>query len=143
MHRRQRGQVMALFAVVLLPAIVLGLGLVVDTALVFKARREALALADAAAEFGAAQVDQESKRANPESPAPINIPLAESKAQQYVFQHRPGAVVTARATRQRVHVSVVLQATTLMWHLPGQSTVPIQAAADAQPFTGVATGRAP
>jgi uncharacterized membrane protein len=142
-RRRQPGQVVALFAAVLLPAIVLGLGLVVDTALVFKARREALALADAAAEYGAAHVDHESKRAHPELPAPIDIMLAESKAQQYVVQHRPSAVVTATATTQRVHVSVVVQATTLIWHLPGESTVAIQAVADAQPFTGVATGQAP
>lgn len=142
MRRRQRAQVLPLLAV-LLPAVVLGLGLLVDTALVFKARREALALADSAAQFGAAQIDEVAKRADPAQPAPIDVPVAELAARQYVLQHLPGAVVSTRATPQQIRVSVTVQAVTIIWHLPGQSAVPIQAQADAQPFTGVATGQAP
>jgi len=141
-RERQRAQVLALLAV-LLPAVVLGLGLLVDTALVFKARREALALADSAAQFGAAQIDAAAKRADPTHPAPIDVPVAEFAARQYAFQHQPGAVVNVTATRQQIRVNVTLQATTIIWHLPGKGAVPIQAHADAQPFTGVATGQAP
>jgi len=142
MRRRQRGQVLPLFAV-LLPAVVLGLGLLVDTALVFKARREALALADSAAQFGAAQIDEAAKRADPANPAPILVPVAEFAARQYVLQHQPQAVVNVTATPQQIRVNVTVRAVTIIWHLPGQSAVPIQAQADAQPFTGVATGQAP
>ena len=142
LRRRQRVQVLP-FLAVLLPAVVLGLGLLVDTALVFKARREALALADAAAQFGAAQIDESAKRADPARPAPLDSSLAEFEARQYVLAHQPGAAVNATATPQRISVSVTLQAPTIIWHLPGQGAVPIQAQADAQPFTGVATGQAP
>jgi len=141
-HRRQRGQVMALVAV-LLPAIVLGVGLIVDTALVFKTHREAIALADDAAQYGAAQIDQAAKRANPSQPAPIDVSVAEAMARQYVLLHRPDAIVYATATRRQIEVSVSLQVSTIIWHLPGRSTVTIQAQMDAQPFTGVATGQAP
>ncbi len=141
-RHRQRGQVLALVAV-LLPAIVLGLAFVVDTALVFKARREALALADAAAQYGAAQIDQAAKRADPGAPAPIDVPIAESMARDYVLFHRPDAIVQATATRQAVDVNITLQAHTIIWHLPGQSTVAITAQGNAQPFTGVTTGQAP
>jgi uncharacterized membrane protein len=139
---RQRGQVLALVAV-FLPAIIAGLALVVDTALVFKARREALALADAAAQYGAAQIDQAAKRANPTAPAPLDVPKAESMARDYVLIHRPDALVQTSATRQRVEVDVTLQAPTIIWHLPSESNVAIQAHGNAQPFTGVATGQAP
>jgi len=141
-RRRQLGQVLPLLAV-LLPAVVLGLGLLVDTALVFKARREALALADSAAEFGAAQIDEAAKRADPAHPARIDVTVAEMAARQYVLQHLPSAIVSTTATRQQIRVNVTVQAVTIIWHLPGQSAVPIQAQADAQPFTGVATGQAP
>jgi len=141
-RRRERGQVLTLLAV-LLPAVVLGLGLLVDTALVFKARREALALADSAAELGAAQIDQAARRADPAHPAPIDVRVAELAARQYVLQHLPSAVVSTTATPQQIRVNVTVQAVTIIWHLPGQSAVPIQAQADAQPFTGVATGQAP
>ncbi len=63
--------------------------------------------------------------------------------QQYVLEHQPGAGVTVSATRQVVVVSVTLQAPTLMWHLPGQSTVAIQATGRSQPFSGVESGQAP
>jgi Flp pilus assembly protein TadG len=142
MKSRQRGQVLALIAV-LLPALVLGLGLIVDTAVVFQARRQALALADAAADYGAAQIDQAASRANPSQPAPIDPAKAQTGAQQYVLEHQPGAVVSVTATRQVVVVSVTLQAPTLLWHLPGQSTVAIQATGRSQPFSGVETGQAP
>ncbi len=142
LHSRQRAQVLPLLAV-LLPAVVLGLGLLVDTALVFKARREALALADSAAQLGAAQIDDAAKRADPAHPAPIDASAAEFAARQYVLKHQPRAVVNATATPQLIRVSVTLQAPTIIWHLPGQGAVPIQAQADAQPFTGVATGQAP
>ena len=142
MQGRQRGQVVVLVAV-LLPAIVLGLGLIVDTALVFKARREALALADAAARYGAAQIDVSARRADPHEPAPIDASLAESSAREYVLRRRPNATVDATATRRQIRVGVMLRTPTVMWHLPGQSTVAVQAEADAQPFTGVATGQAP
>ena len=142
MHRRQHGQLLPLFAV-FLPAVVLGLGLLVDTALVFKARREALALADSAAQFGAAQIDEAAKRADPAQPAPIDVSVAKVAVQQYVFQHQPQAVVNVTATPQQIRVNVTMQAVTIIWHLPGQSAVPIQAQAAAQPFTGVATGQAP
>ena len=141
-RHRQRGQVLPLLAV-LLPAVVLGLGLLVDTALVFKARREALALADSAAQYGAAQIDESAKRADPAHPAPILVPVAEFAARQYVLQHQPQAVVNVTATPQQIRVNVTMQAVTIIWHLPGQSAVPIQAQAAAQPFTGVATGQAP
>jgi len=141
-RRRQRAQVLTLLAV-LLPAVVLGLGLLVDTGLVFKARREALALADSAAQLGAAQIDEAAKRADPAHPARINVPVAEVAARQYVLQHVPGAVVNTTATPQQISVNITVQAVTIIWHLPGQSAVPIQAQADAQPFTGVATGQAP
>jgi len=141
-RRRQRGQVLTLLAV-LLPAVVLGLGLLVDTALVFKARREALALADSAAQLGAAQIDEAARRADPAHPAPIDVRVAELAARQYVLQHLPSAVVSTTVTPQLIRVNVTVQAVTIIWHLPGQSAVPIQAQADAQPFTGVATGRAP
>jgi len=139
---RQRAQILPLLAV-LLPAIVVGLGLIVDTALVFKARREALALADAAAQYGAAQIDAGAKRADPAHPAPIFVPRAEVAARQYVRLQQPSAVVIATATPRRITVSVTVEAPTIIWHLPGQSAVPIQAQADAQPFTGVGTGQAP
>ena len=141
-RHRQRGQVLALLAV-LLPAIVLGLGLIVDTALVFKAHREALALADAAAQYGAAQIDMAAKRADPVAPAPIDVALAEAKAREYVLMHRPDAAVQVTASRQQIEVSITLQVPTLIWHLPGRSNVTIQAQQDAQHFTGVATGQAP
>jgi hypothetical protein len=120
-----------------------GAALVVDTALVFKARREGLALADAAAQYGAAQIDQTAKRANPTAPAPLDGRKAESMARDYVLIHRPDAVVQTSATRGTIEVDVTLQAPTVIWHLPGKSTVAIQAHGNAQPFTGVATGQAP
>ena len=43
----------------------------------------------------------------------------------------------------QIRVNVTMQAVTIIWHLPGQSAVPIQAQAAAQPFTAVATGQAP
>jgi hypothetical protein len=141
-RRRQHGQVLALMAV-LLPAIVLGLGLVVDTALVFKARREALALADGAAQHGAAQIDESAKRADVAAPSPIDVAVAESKARQYVLLQRQGAIVDTVATPREIRVTVTLQVPTIVWHLPGQSNVAIQASANAQPFTGVVTGQAP
>jgi Flp pilus assembly protein TadG len=142
MKCRQRGQVLALIAV-LLPAVVLGLGLIVDTALVFQARRQALALADAAADYGAAQIDQAASRANPSAPAQIDPVKAQTEAQRYVLEHQPRATVRVSTTRQLVVVSVTLQAPTVMWHLPGQSTVAIQATGRSQPFSGVETGQAP
>jgi hypothetical protein len=142
MRHRQRGQAMALVAV-LLPAVVVGLGLVVDTALVFRAHRDALALADAAAQYGAAQIDQVARRAHPGEPAPINVPAAESMARDYVLFHRPDAIVQASATRQIVNVNISIETPTILWHLPGHNTVRIQAQGNAQPFTGVATGQAP
>jgi hypothetical protein len=141
-HHRQRGQVLALIAV-LLPAVVLGLGLIVDTALVFKARREALALADAAAQYGAAQFDQAAKRADPGDPAPLDVPRAEALARHYVLLHRPDATVDVTTSRRQIEVSVSLEVPTIIWHLPGRSTVSVQAQQYAQPFTGVATGQAP
>ena len=142
MKLRQPGQVMPLIAV-LLPAIVMGLGLIVDTAVVFQARRQALALADAAADYGAAQIDQAASRGNPSAPAPIDPVRAQSQAQQYVLEHQPGEAVTVTATRQLVVVTVTFQAPTLLWHLPGQSTVAIQATGRSQPFSGVESGQAP
>ena len=139
---RLRGQVLALVAV-LLPAIIVGAALVVDTALVFKARREGLALADAAAQYGAAQIDTTAKRANPTAPAPLDGPKAESMARDYVLLHRPDAVVQTSATRQTVEVDVTLQAPTVIWHVPGRSAVTIDAKGTAQPFTGVEGGQAP
>jgi Flp pilus assembly protein TadG len=140
--RRQRGQVLALVAV-LLPAMVLGVGAIVDTALVFKGRREALAIADAAAQYGAAQINQQAARSNPTQPAVIAVSTAESEARQYVLQHEPSAGVSVRATPRQIEVNVTLQVSTIIWHLPGQSGVTVHAAADAQPFAGVATGQAP
>jgi hypothetical protein len=142
MKVRQRGQVLALIAV-LLPAIVLGVGLIVDTAVVFQARRQAVALADGAADYGAAQIDQTASRANPSAPAQIDAAKAQTRAQEYVLRHQAGATVSVTATRQVVVVTVMLQAPTLMWHLPGQSTVVIQATGRSQPFSGVESGQAP
>jgi hypothetical protein len=128
---------------VLLPAIVAGLALVVDTALVFQARREALGLADAAAQYGAAQIDQAAKRSEPRDPAPVNVSRAAAMTRNYVLLHRPDASVQTTVTRQEVEVDVTLQASTIIWHMPGASTVAVHASGAAKPFTGVATGQAP
>lgn len=135
MRRRQSGQILPLLAI-LLVVLVTVTGLALDGGQALVARREAQAVADAAARSGAEQLDERSVRAG-DTPPLLDPTAAYSAAATYVAVQRPGMLATIVAnTRQvDVHVSVTIPLTFM--RLVGLNGATIEANGTAEPRTGV------
>ena len=133
---------MTLFAVVLLPVLLALIGLVADGGEVLVARREVQGLAQSAAHAGAAELDTQAARANPDGPAPLDPRAAELAAAQYIAIQEPGLTATVRADSEHVVVHVTSRpvAMTLL-RFAGIMQVQVEADASAAPRTGVASAQ--
>ena len=131
-----------LFAVVLLPVLLALIGLVADGGEVLVARREVQGLAQSAAHAGAAELDTQAARANPDRPAPLDPRAAELAAAQYIAIQEPGLTATVRADGEHVVVHVTSRpvAMTLL-RFAGIMQVQVEADASAAPRTGVASAQ--
>jgi len=132
----------ALFAVVLLPALLALTGLVADGGEVLVARREVQGLAEGAAHAGAAQLDPASARATPDQVTALGPQAAELAAARYIAVQETGLSATVHADTRQVAVHVTsrpIQMTFL--RLAGIMQVQVAGDATAEPRTGVVSGR--
>lgn len=127
------------FVAVLLPALLVLAGLAIDGGQVLVERREAQALADAAARAGAAELDEVAARNDPTGPPTIDPGAATTAATMYIVAVQPAATITVTevdATHISVRVTSPPVQVTLL-QLAGVGTVRVQASGRAEPRTGI------
>jgi Flp pilus assembly protein TadG len=131
--------VQTLFAVLVIALLGLS-GLAIDGGEVLVARRDAQALADAAARAGAGQLDQVALRTDPTSPAQIDPLAAADAAMAYIDEVRPGAtlqVLEVDAEHITVEVTSPPVAVTLLQLAGVGNSVTVRAIGNAGPQTGI------
>jgi Flp pilus assembly protein TadG len=131
--------VQTLFAVLVIALLGLS-GLAIDGGELFVARRDAQALADAAARAGAGQLDQVALRTDPTSPARIDPVAAADAAVAYIDEVRPGAtlqVLEVDAAHITVEVTSPPVPVTLLQLAGVGSSLTIRAIGEAEPQTGI------
>jgi Flp pilus assembly protein TadG len=131
--------VQTLFGVLVMALLGLS-GLAMDGGEVFLARRDAQALADAAARAGAGQLDQVALRTDPASPARIDPVAAADAAAAYIEIVRPGAtlqVLEVDAAHITVEVTSPPVPVTLLQLAGVSNSVAIRAIGEAEPQTGI------
>ncbi len=128
-----------LFAVLVIALLGLS-GLAIDGGELFVARRDAQALADAAARAGAGQLDQVALRSDPTSPAQIEPIAAADAAMAYIGEVRPGAtlqVLEVDAAHITVEVTSPPVPVTLLQFAGVGRSVRVTAIGEAEPQTGI------
>lgn len=127
------GQVLPIVAVTTLGLLAM-VGLVVDAGLMFAARRDLQATADAAARAGAGVLDEEIYRSSGGRSVVIDEPEAEKAA----LAHLSGVdVESVTATSDAVHVSVSRSQPLLLLGFIGIGPVNVEARSTARPRTGI------
>jgi uncharacterized membrane protein len=131
-----------LFAVILVPVLLGGLGLVADGGMVLVARREVQGVANSAAHAGAAELDVAANRAQP-GLARLDPRAAEDAAERYVRLQERGFGGRVEASAEAVYVQVTSPPIPMTFlRLAGIMQVQVAAEATAVPRTGIqAAGR--
>jgi uncharacterized membrane protein len=136
-RRRQHGQVLAWYGIMLALALLPVIGLAIDSGVMFTAHRKLQMLADGAARTGAMQVD--TTTVYDTGRVTLDTAEAEAAAEAYLAS-TPGVAGTASATSDRIDVqaqrTVVLPFQSMFGRLP----MPIEAAAAAVPCSGIEEG---
>ena len=135
MSRRHPGQILPLFAIMLMVLVVVT-GLALDGGQALVARREAQGVADAAARLGAEQLDDRSVRAG-DMPPLLDPTAAYGAAATYVAVQRPGMLATIATNAQRVDVHISMTIPLTFMRLAGLSSATIEANGTAEPRTGI------
>jgi Flp pilus assembly protein TadG len=115
-------------------------GLAIDGGQLFVARRDAQALADAAARAGAGELDEIAARTNPDAPLQIDPVAAADAAAAYVTDVRPAAtlaIVSVDAYYIAVQVTSSPVSVTLLQLAGVGTTVRVQATGVTAPQTGI------
>jgi Flp pilus assembly protein TadG len=133
--RHQAGQILPLLAI-LLVVLVTVTGLALDGGQALVARREAQAVADAAARSGAEQLDERSVRAG-DTPPRLDPTAAYTAAATYVAIQRPGMLATIVANTRQVDVRISVTIPLTFMRLVGLNGATIEANGTAEPRTGV------
>jgi hypothetical protein len=118
--------------------VVLVLGLIADSMLLFAAHRRATLLAESAARAGASHLDRQAAHDDPSGPPQLDVITAQGIARAYVLRQQPDAAVDTRADPATIVVTVHLQVPPTILHPPGQPSVEVIADGIAHPFIGLA-----
>ncbi|GIL25520.1 pilus assembly protein TadG-related protein [Actinocatenispora comari] len=119
---------------ILLPALLVLAGLVVDGGAALDLHTQALDVAESAARAGAQQLDLTALRAGHTLTPRLDPGAATATAERYV--HSAGLAGTAQATTSQVHVEVTASGRTRLLGVIGIDSFHAHAAASAQPDTG-------
>jgi hypothetical protein len=133
---RERAQGTIWFALVVM-ALVLMIGVLVDGGLLFATYRRAALLADSAAGAGAGVLDPAALRADPSGPPRLDPARARTVAAAYVTRHQPDAIPSIEATPDRIVVRVTLSVPVIIVHAFGQDVRQVVAQSDAYPVSGL------
>jgi hypothetical protein len=134
---RARAQAMPWFIGGIL-LVILVLGLIADSMLLFAAHRRATLLAESAARAGASQLDRQAAHDNPTGPPRLDVITAPGMARAYVLRQQPDATVDTRADPATIVVTVRLLVPPTILHPPGQPRVEVVADGIGHPFIGLA-----
>lgn len=132
----QSGQAI-LWAAVMLPLFLSVVGLAIDAAIVFGARRELQNVADSSARAGAMQVDLRAYRDSSGQTVVLDRAAARRVAAQYAAEQGPGLVATISVDPQRVVVEVRRDVRTSFVRLAGLSSVRVSAVSPATVRFGI------
>ncbi len=132
--RRDAGQVTA-FVVVMLTALILVVGLVLDGGLILAARLRALDQAQEAARAGAQAIDLQAYRQR----GVLQLQPAQAVAAAQTYLNAVGASGTARVAGQQVIVNVRRTQQMQILSLVGLGSVTVHATAHAHPVRGITT----
>jgi hypothetical protein len=138
-RRGESGQALVL-AVALMPLFLAVVGLAVDGAVVFNARRELQNAADAAARAGAMQVDTRVYRDSAGAIVVLDQESARRAAGEYLGDHDEGVSAEVATEPERVVVRVSREVPVAFLRIVGIGSVRIAAVAPAEPRWGVERG---
>ena len=140
-RRAYRGQAIGWVAV-MLPVFLLIIGLAIDGATVFAARRDAQNVADGAARAGAMEIDIALLRRSDGRLVRVDPPLAREEALRYLaLQRWADATVIAEETGVTVTAGQTVELG--LMRLAGFGSVRISATGRATPFSGIDQGQRP
>ena len=128
----QRGSVTA-FVAVIITAIVLVIGLVVDGGALLTTKRRAVNLAEAAARAGAQGIDETTIRAG--GPVRLDPAAARRRAERYLAEEHVTGRVTATVTG--VHVEITINQPLMFLGIAGLASRTVTGQADARPARGI------
>ena len=136
-QRRQPGQVLAWYAILLALVLLPLFGLAIDTGLMFTAHRKLQMLADGAARVGAMQIDTTVAYATDRI---VLAPAQAELAAEAYLADTPGVETAASASTERIEVHAQRSVLLPFEQLFGRGPLLIQVSAAAVPCSGVEQG---